>query len=136
MASSPAAAAVAATAEQDLSLAGVDLTELVKRRHPEHSREMKDHWNFCEACYRGGRAWFNVPLHENLFRFYKEGEKEYRERKDRSHRANHTKRVVDTINQYLYRQDPVRQWGKIPANLAKFWKSPEKGVEGDINDFT
>jgi hypothetical protein len=138
MAKSPAATTLTATAEKDVSdvsLAGIDLTELVKRRHPEYTQVMRDHWNFCEMCYRGGRDWFKVSTHENLFRFYKEGEKEYKERKDRSHRANHTKRVVDTINQYLYRQDPVRSWNKIPKNLARFWKSPEKGVEGDINDF-
>ena len=108
-----------------VSLEGVDLEKLVQRRHPEYEANLK-HWLFAEISYRGGRQWFdgietpNQEISENLFKFYKEGDQEFKSRKDRAHRANHTKRVVDTINQYLFREMPHRE-KSADATITRFW---------------
>jgi hypothetical protein len=116
-------------------LAGIDLTELVERRHPEYA-ELFDHWNFCEISMRGGRKWFDFKTADqtNLFQFYKEGKNEFKSRKGRAHRANHTKRVVDAINQFLFRSDPVRD-SSTPDAIQDFWKNTALGERKPIDRF-
>src|SRR5690606_2895738 len=48
------------------------LSTLIARRHPRYE-ELKPHWDFLEATYEGGRAWFK----DNIFRYIKEGDSEY-----------------------------------------------------------
>lgn len=92
-------------------------TELVKRRHPRYA-EMIDHWNFLEATYEGGRSWFR----DNIFRYLKEGDQEYRERVERSYRFNHTKQVVDTVDKYLFKMPIARREADAPEAVRNFWK--------------
>lgn len=128
-----------ATIEEEAAgtLDSVDLTKMIARRHPEYEENV-DHWRLCECAYRGGRQWFD---HEdgdgkkNLYKFYKEGDEEYKERKERTHRANHSKRVVDTVNQYLFRQPPVRAKNdELPESVKNFWKNTG-GKRKGINRF-
>lgn len=113
-------------------LTDVDLKKLIDRRHPEYA-ELKEHWDFCELAYRGGRKWFEGE--ENLFKFYKEGQGEYDDRKKRTYRANHTKRVVDTVTQYLFRESPHRK-DAPGAVIEKFWeRATVLGGTRDINRF-
>lgn len=98
----------------------LDLEKLVNRTHPEYAGKI-DHWKFCRLSYLGGREWFGKKGDRiNLFKFYKEGPKEHEERVHRTYRGNHTKRVVDTVNQFLFRQPPVRT-DKAPELIKKFW---------------
>lgn len=126
-------AAVATPSE----LAGVDLKRFILRTHPGYDDKL-GHWSFCRASYLGGREWFdyesdNAPEKPNLFKFYKEGVKEYGDRVDRTYRANHTKRVVDTVNQYLFRTAPVRS-SAANALIKKFWSNAD-GKGGSMNRF-
>ncbi len=109
-------------------LNGVDLKKLIKRRHPEFE-EHEEHWRLAEVAYRGGRAWFDFETKSkngNLFKFYKEGPQEYESRKERTYRGNHVKRVVETINQYLFRSKPVRKLSQAPAEIQAFWRSTNR----------
>lgn len=91
------------------------LSRLHKRRHPEYDAN-KEHWDFLEACYRGGREWFGP----NIFRYHKEGENEFRERVERAYRFNHTREVVDLVNKYIFRAKPHRR-DDAPQSVKDFW---------------
>ena len=104
-----------------LDLATVDLKKLIDRRHPDYEGALAQ-WDFCKLAFLGGREWMTE---ENLFKFYKEGASEYKERKDRTYRENHVKRVIDTINQFLFKQKPMRS-EKAPELLRKFWKKASR----------
>jgi len=106
------------------------LKKLIARRHPEYEEHLK-HWDFMEDTYEGGREWFK----ENIFRYIKEGDKEFEERMDRAYRFNHTREVVDLINKYLFKQHITRNETDAPDCVKKFWKSATKnGLT--ISDFS
>lgn len=94
-----------------------ELTRLVDRRHPDYV-SMLPHWEFMEQCYLGGRKWFT----ENIFRYLKEGDGEFRDRVARAYRFNHTREVVDLVNKYLFRADIVRNKVDAPKSVVKFWE--------------
>ena len=95
--------------------------KLVERRHPKFE-ELLPHWNFMEATYEGGREWFD----SNVFRYIKEGDKEYSSRLERAYRFNHTREVVDLINKYLFKQSIVRNTDDAPDCLKRFWECATK----------
>lgn len=97
------------------------LRKFVERRHPKY-KELLPHWNFMQATYDGGREWFK----ENVFRYIKEGEKEYGDRLSRAYRFNHTREVVDLINKYLFKQSVTRNTEDAPECLKEFWKKATK----------
>lgn len=72
-----------------------------------------------EACYKGGRAWFEG----NIFQYMKEGSTEYTQRVTRAYRFNHTREVVDLVNKYLFRGDIVRNEEDAPDGVIEFWKT-------------
>lgn len=104
-----------------------ELNELVKSRHPAYSTHLA-HWDFLELTYEGGRQWFE----ENLFRYLKEGETEFTDRKKRAYRFNHSREVVDLVNKYLFRAVPTRNVDDAPEPLRRFWGSATKAGQ-DIN---
>lgn len=106
------------------------LKELVARRHPQYADHLV-HWAFLEATYDGGREWFK----ENIFRYIKEGESEFKDRVDRAYRFNHTREVVDLINKYLFKQNIVRNEEDAPEAVKKFWKRSTRNGMG-ISDFS
>lgn len=113
------------TPEQDLQKI---LLEFLKRRHPEYE-EMLAHWDFLEATYRGGRAWFE----ENLFRYHKEGDGEYQDRVKRAYRFNHTREVTDLVQKYIFKS-PVTRGVDAPEEIKRFWENATlSGL--DINQF-
>lgn len=77
---------------------------MLMRRHPEYSR-MAPKWDFWLDSYM-------APLDEYaklyLFKNEKEGVEEYAERCKRAYRENHSKRVVDLINTYLFKEEATR----------------------------
>lgn len=93
------------------------LKALIERRHPEYD-ENKDHWEFMEDTYEGGREWFK----ENVFRYIKEGDTEFADRLARAYRFNHSREVVDLLNKYLFKQVVTRNEKDAPASVQKFWK--------------
>ena len=106
------------------------LKKLITRRHPGYE-DSKHHWNFLEATYEGGREWFK----KHIFRYLKEGEQEFQDRKERAYRFNHSREVVDLINKYLFKQNILRNEEDAPDSVVAFWKSATKtGLS--IKDFS
>lgn len=93
------------------------LRKFVERRHPKYKQQLP-HWNFMQATYEGGREWFET----NVFRYIKEGDKEFGDRLKRAYRFNHTREVVDLINKYLFKQSITRNTDDAPEALKGFWK--------------
>jgi hypothetical protein len=69
---------------------------------------------------------------KNVFQYYKEGEKDFQDRLSRTYRANHTKRVVDTVNLHLFKQPVQRDAATAPKALAAFWSDPCGDGQGDM----
>lgn len=102
---------------------------IVERKHPLFE-ELVKHWCFMEASYKGGRAWFE----ENIFRYIKEGDREYKDRVERAYRFNHTRETVDLVNKYLFRAPINRKREDAPKSIQKFWKKVDStGL--DIDEF-
>lgn len=94
----------------------MNLQDVIKRRHPEY-QDTVAHWEFLEATYKGGRDWFD----QNIFRYHKEGNKEFTDRLSRAYRFNHTREIVNLVNKYVFRGEVKRQDDPTPA-LGEFWK--------------
>lgn len=90
---------------------------LIQRRHPEYQSKI-DHWNFLQATYEGGREWFD----SNIFRYYKEGEDEYKKRIERAYRFNHSREVVDLVNKYIFKDDIVHNLDDVNEHVVNFWR--------------
>ncbi|WP_297478377.1 hypothetical protein [Ferrovum sp.] len=97
------------------------LKNLIMRRHPDYKDDAR-HWEFLEETYEGGREWFK----KHIFRYLKEGEQEFQDRKERAYRFNHTREVVDLINKYLFKQNILRNHKDAPDSVNTFWKSATK----------
>lgn len=89
---------------------------LISRRHPMYHYNLP-HWLFVSATYEGGRGWFKP----NIFRYVKEGDREYNERIRRAYRFNHSREVVDLLNKYLFRQNIIRKADEAPKQVQNFW---------------
>jgi hypothetical protein len=98
------------------------LLEFIKRRHPTYESKTK-HWSFLDSCYEGGREWFDG---ENIFRYVKEGDLEYKARVNRAYRFNHSREVVDLVNKYLFKQNITRNEEDAPNSVKEFWKNSSK----------
>ena len=110
-----------------MGLTSKDIQALVKRRHPEYELR-KAHWDFIAATYVGGREWFK----HNIFRYFKEGDEEYRERVERAYRFNHSREVVNLINKYLFKEGITRTEDDAPEAIKNFWlKATRQGVTID-----
>lgn len=101
------------------------LRALIERRHPEYE-ENKDHWDFLEDTYEGGREWFK----ENVFRYIKEGDTEFADRLTRAYRFNHSREVVDLLNKYLFKQNIQRNETDAPESVKRFWKKSTRNGLG------
>lgn len=95
-----------------------EIRTLIARRHPQYEENHK-HWCFLEQTYDGGRDWFK----DNIFRYMKEGDKEYQDRISRAYRFNHTREVVDLTTKYLFKQTIVRNEEDAKDVLKEFWLS-------------
>lgn len=100
-----------------LALDQKQLTEIVEKRHPEYAEKLP-HWEFMASCYDGGRGWFK----DNIFRYLREGDKEYTDRVKRAYRFNHTREVVDLVNKYIFKAGVNRRDADAPAAVKDFWK--------------
>lgn len=75
------------------------------------------HWMFLRLCYDGGREWFE----KNIFRYIKEGDREYQDRVDRAYRFNHTREVVDLVDKHIFKMTPSRS-EDAGDSVKRFWK--------------
>lgn len=99
--------------------------EFIKRRHPTYMEHV-DHWTFLESCYRGGRDWFKG----NIFKYLKEGDKEFADRLNRAYRFNHSREVVDLVNKHLFKQNILRNEEDAPQAVKDFWKNATRSGLG------
>lgn len=95
-----------------------ELKAFIARRHPQYADRVQ-HWNFLKSCYDGGRDWFAG----NIFRYLKEGDREYKDRLERAYRFNHTKEVVDLVDKYLFKMEVTRDESRAPESVVTFWKN-------------
>lgn len=95
------------------------LLKLVQRRHPEF-KDSKEHWEFLESCYKGGREW----IEKNLFTYHKEGHKEFKARKERAYRFPHSREVISLVNKYVFKGSiERRKFDELPAHIREFWSA-------------
>lgn len=107
--------------------AQIRLRNFFDRRHPVYG-DMLPQWLFFDACYRGGRSWFT----NNVFRYHKEGEGEFKDRIARAYRFNHTREVVDLVQKYLFKAKIARGEDQASQALKTFWKrSTRSGLNID-----
>lgn len=107
------------------------LKRFYKRRHPDYMR-LLPHWRFCAATYDGGRDWFAAG---NIFRYIKEGEKEFSDRLQRAYRFNHTREAVDLVQKYIFKSAVSRNEGDASEEVKKFWRNVTRGGL-DIDQFS
>lgn len=94
------------------------LKAFLERRHPDYA-EKECHWDFLEDTYYGGRKWFA----KNIFKYLKEGDKEYQDRIARCYRFNHTRESVDLIQKYIFKSPVSRNVDDATKEIKDFWKS-------------
>lgn len=92
---------------------GEDGVKIAKRTLPNYVTRAEA-WDFMIASYLGGKSY----IESHLFKYYIEGDDEFKERKTRAHRENHCKRIVDLFNSYLFQEQPTRD--TIDARLKQF----------------
>jgi hypothetical protein len=98
------------------ALSPAEVKEIILRRHPEFFEHLPQ-WHFLEATYKGGREWFA----ENIFRYIKEGDQEFKERLARAYRFNHTRETVDLINKYIFKGVIARKEDASTEQVKTFW---------------
>jgi hypothetical protein len=103
------------------------LLDFLDRRHPEYWGNVV-HWEFLQACYEGGRDWFK----ENIFRYLKEGDKEFKDRLARAYRFNHTREIVELINRYVFK-GKINRSDDADQVVKDFWKLAGR-TGGTIDD--
>ena len=117
-------AAAAGTAGNPVSDLEEKLIRLISRRHPEYNENI-EHWEFLEETYEGGREWFE----KNIHKYFKEGENEFKQRKCRAYRFNHTREVVDLIQKYIFKSVVSRK-EDAPDVVKAFW---DEATLSDLN---
>jgi hypothetical protein len=111
----------------DSAIKNAKVGSLLTRVHPKHA-EYSLSWVFFLESYLGGPSY----LSKHLFQYFKEGDEEFAARKDRAYRENHTKRVVDLVNSYLFKQEAGRSSDN--ALVKKFWENFD-GRGGKVGRF-
>lgn len=105
-------------AEEQKVVTQVDGVKIIGRTLPGYTDKLEK-WEFVKASYLGGKPYIAA----NLFKYYIEGNDEFSDRKERAHRENHCKRVVDLFNSYLFQEEPVRDTKDI--RLQEFHKNAD-----------
>lgn len=101
---------------------------VVSRTHPDYYTEEVD-WEFFLQTYKGGE----IYIQNNLHKYFKEGDAEFAARTKRAYRENHSRRVVDLINSYLFKEKPLRDVSD-DEKLNKFITNAD-GKGGSLNHF-
>lgn len=111
---------------------------LIKRRHQAFAT-LEAHWRFLIETFEGGPEWLmldNDGVCANIFRFYKEGENEYKQRVARAYRDNISRDVVEIWSSHVFKVPITRDQDKAPPAVVDFWKRATKGKDAvAIDDF-
>jgi hypothetical protein len=99
-----------------MSYSKKQLLAFLRRRHPEYD-DVEESAEFLQETYAGGRDWFG----ENIHRYIKEGDQEFKDRTDRAYRFNHTREVVDLVDKHLFKLE-INRSEDAPESLKKFWE--------------
>jgi hypothetical protein len=91
----------------------------VDNRHPDY-KDYASEWKFLYESYRGGPYYL---ADEHLFKFDRETDSKYKDRKKRAVRLNHTKAIVNTLAGFLTKSKPDRKIERVPSQLNEFWDS-------------
>ncbi len=70
----------------------------------------------------------------NIFRYIKEGDKEYKDRLKRAYRFNHTKEVTDLVQKYIFKSPVIRNLEDAPEPIKHGHLSRCKAL-GDGPDY-
>lgn len=108
---------------------GAQRTAMLSKKHPLYA-EKKDHWDFVEDTFNGGREWFQ----KHIFKYIKEGQKEYEDRVKRAYRFAHTRETVNLTNKYIFKGQITRNEADASQAVKDFWKSTTLQHRG-IADF-
>ena len=100
---------------------------ITSRLHPNYTTS-RLLWDFFLESYHGGPAYIN----NQLFKYYKEGEKEFELRKQRAYRENYCKNIVDIVNSYIFKDPAVRHTAN--SKLDNFYKNVDNAGM-NINEF-
>lgn len=106
----------------------MQVSRITSRFHPDYAN-METKWRFWLDSYE---ATLDEYALKYLFRNEKEGSDEFRSRRERAYRENHTKRVVDLVNSYLFKEPPTRRTEN--KQVESFLKSVD-GRGTDMNQF-
>lgn len=102
--------------------------QVIARRHPEYAN-MKPKWDFLLESYES-------DLHDYadkyLEQFFREGPEEFKARKKRAERENHSKRIITILNSYLFSGEQVRAFKN--KRFEKWCKNVD-GKGTDVFDF-
>jgi hypothetical protein len=101
------------------------ITSFYYRRHPAYDGLLA-HWAVCTESYEGGPEWFE----RNLFKYIKEGDTEFADRKKRAMRINHTREAVDLVQKYLFKSPIKRDRDGAHEQVTKFWARAARSGEG------
>jgi hypothetical protein len=100
------------------------------RRHPGWALEA--HWRLCIQTFEGGPEWMAA----NLFRFHKEGKREFAERLKRAYRDNLSRDVCETFTAHLFKAGVSRDEENAPPFLLDFIKRATRGHNSQpLTDF-
>lgn len=100
---------------------------ITSRLHPSYHIN-KYLWDFFLDSYYGGPHYLNTQL----FKYYKEGPKEFDLRKERAYRENYCKNIVDIINSYIFKEQATRK--TTNKKLDDFYKDFD-GAGSDVSQF-
>lgn len=102
--------------------------QVIARRHPEYAN-MKPKWDFLLESYES-----DLPdyAEKHLEQFYREGPEEFKARKKRAERENHSKRIILILNSYLFSGEQVRTFKN---KRFEEWCKNVDGKGTDIFDF-
>ena len=100
---------------------------IISKRHPAYSSWIA-RWEFFLDSYFGGDEYCK----KNLFKYFKEGDEEFIARTIRSYRENHSRRIIDLITSYLFKETPVRV--SNGTQISKFIANAD-GKGGTLDHF-
>ena len=80
--------------------------------HPEYENHIQ-RWQFLSNSYMGGHEY---RLGKYLTRYVYESDAEYMNRLLSTPLDNHVKNIVHTYNSFIYRREPIRDFGSIASN--------------------
>lgn len=104
-----------------------NVATLIARRHPKFATYESD-WIFFLESYLGGSQY----IVKHLFKYIKEGDDEFTARRNRAYRENHTKRVIDLVSSYLFKEEAERQTEN--SKVKAFWEDFD-GRKKSVSNF-